>query len=60
MPLSGESAVAGYLLRIEENLRAQFGADFESAHVATHAMHLDADAPVDALHHFLRLCHAED
>lgn len=60
MPLSGESAVAGYLLRIEENLHAQFGADFESAHVATHAMHLDADAPVDALHHFLRLCHAED
>ena len=60
MPLSGESAVAGYLLRIEENLRAQFGADFESAHVATHAMRLSADSPVEGLHHFLRLCHVED
>ncbi|VXC97184.1 Sugar ABC transporter [Burkholderia sp. 8Y] len=59
MPLSGESAVAGYLLRIEENLRAQFGADFESAGVATHSMRLSADSPIDALHQFLRLCHAE-
>ncbi|WP_250474920.1 PelD GGDEF domain-containing protein [Caballeronia sp. GAFFF1] len=59
MPLSGESAVAGYLLRIEENLRAQFGTDFESAGVATHSMRLSADSPIDALHQFLRLCHAD-
>jgi hypothetical protein len=60
MPLSGESAVAGYLLRIEENLRAQFGADFESAGVATHSMRLSADSPIDALRQFLRLCRADD
>ncbi|MDR5856550.1 PelD GGDEF domain-containing protein [Caballeronia sp. LZ062] len=60
MPLSGESAVAGYLLRIEENLRAQFGADFESAGVATHSMRLSADSPIERLHQFLRLCHADE
>jgi hypothetical protein len=59
MPLSGASAVAGYLLRIEENLRAQFGADFESAHVATHSMRVIADAPVDALRALLSLCHVD-
>jgi polysaccharide biosynthesis protein PelD len=59
MPLSGESAVAGYLLRIEENMRAQFATDFEAARVATHSMRVTADSPVDSLRDFLRLCHVE-
>jgi polysaccharide biosynthesis protein PelD len=59
MPLSAESAVAGYLLRIEENIRAQFAVDFESAHVATHSMRVTAAAPVDALRDFLSLCHVD-
>jgi hypothetical protein len=59
MPLSGEGAVDGYLLRIEENLRAQFGTDFETAHVATYSMRVGRAAPVEALLAFLRLCHVD-
>jgi len=56
MPLSGEGAVDGYLLRIEENMRARFGADFESAHVAEHAIAVPAEQPVAALQRLLELC----
>ncbi|MFM0083079.1 PelD GGDEF domain-containing protein [Paraburkholderia sediminicola] len=58
MPLSGEGAVDGYLLRIEENLRAQFGVDFESARVAVHSMMISGDEPVAALRGLLERCHA--
>ncbi|SOE94081.1 GAF domain-containing protein [Burkholderia sp. D7] len=56
MPLSGENAVDGYLLRIETNLRAQFGVDFESARVAEHSMPVSALEPVAALRRFLERC----
>lgn len=56
MPLSGEGAVDGYLLRIEENMRARFGVDFESAHVAEHAIEVPAEQPVAALRRLLELC----
>jgi hypothetical protein len=56
MPLSGEGAVDGYLLRIEENMRARFGLDFESAQVADHAISVPGEQPVAALRRLLELC----
>ncbi|WP_118182361.1 PelD GGDEF domain-containing protein [Paraburkholderia phosphatilytica] len=56
MPLSGEGAVDGYLLRIEESMRAQYGVDFESAHVAVHAISVPPDAALDALRRLLERC----
>jgi hypothetical protein len=56
MPLSDEGAVDGYLLRIEDSLRAQFGTDFEAAHVGTYSMRVGAAGPVETLNGFLRLC----
>lgn len=56
MPLSGEGAVDGYLMRIEENMHARFGVDFESAHVAEHAIAVPAEQPVAALQRLLELC----
>ncbi|HEY4802984.1 MAG TPA: PelD GGDEF domain-containing protein [Paraburkholderia sp.] len=55
MPLSGEGAVDGYLMRIEENMRARFGVDFESAHVVEHAMAVPGEQPVAALRRLLEL-----
>ncbi len=52
MPLSGESGVDGYLMRIEDNLRAQFGVDFEGAHVAVYSMNVPAD---DAMRPLVKL-----
>lgn len=56
MPLSGEGAVDGYLLRIEENMRAQYGVDFEAARVAVHAIAVPRDEPLAALRRLLELC----
>ena len=56
MPLAAEGAVDGYLLRIEDNLRGQFGVDFEAAHVAVHAIAVPRDEPIGALRRLLRLC----
>lgn len=58
MPLSGEGSIDGYLLRIEDNLRAQYGVDFESAHVAVHAMLIADEEPVAALRRLLERCDA--
>ncbi|MFM0736210.1 PelD GGDEF domain-containing protein [Paraburkholderia xenovorans] len=58
MPLSGESSIDGYLLRIEDNLRAQYGVDFESARIAVHAMVIANDEPVVALRRLLERCDA--
>jgi len=55
MPLSGDGAIDGYLMRIEENLRARFGVDFESAKVVEHAVAVPADNPVAALRRLLEL-----
>ncbi|MGF6770723.1 hypothetical protein P3T18_003202 [Paraburkholderia sp. GAS199] len=58
MPLSGEGSIDGYLLRIEDNLRAQYGVDFESARIAVHAMVIADDDPVAALRRLLERCDA--
>ncbi|MBV8647874.1 PelD GGDEF domain-containing protein [Paludibacterium sp.] len=56
MPLSGESAVEGFLLRIEESMRAQFGIDFESGHVSVNTMPLPTESPAQGLAAFFRRC----
>lgn len=56
MPLSGESAVDGFLLRVEDSMRAQFGVDFESGRVAVHSMPLPSGEPAEALAAFFRRC----
>ncbi len=58
MPLSGEGAVDGYLLRIEENMRAQYGVDFEAARVAVHAIAVPRDESLAVLRHLLERCDA--
>lgn len=58
MPLSGEGSIDGYLLRIEDNLRAQYGVDFETAHIAVHAMLIGDEEPVAALRRLLERCDA--
>lgn len=57
MPLSGEGAIDGYVLRIEENMQAQFGVDFEAAGIAVHSMQIPVHAPVEALGRFLKRCY---
>ncbi|BEV71944.1 MULTISPECIES: PelD GGDEF domain-containing protein [unclassified Paludibacterium] len=56
MPLSGESAVEGFLLRIEESMRAQFGVDFETGRVSVNTMPLPTEAPARELAAFFRRC----
>ncbi|MBU9640362.1 PelD GGDEF domain-containing protein [Burkholderia gladioli] len=56
MPLSGASGVDGYLLRIEDNLRAQFGVDFEAAHVAVYSMNVPASEPMRPLVKLMEHC----
>jgi polysaccharide biosynthesis protein PelD len=56
MPLSGTSAVDGYLLRIEENLRAQYGVDFEAARIAVQSMDVPAEDAVGELRRLLERC----
>jgi hypothetical protein len=60
MPLAGEAAVDGYALRIEENLQAQFGVNFETAGVVLHSIQIPAQQPGAALRQFLQRCHAFD
>ncbi|MFX1716141.1 PelD GGDEF domain-containing protein [Paraburkholderia sp. A1RO-5L] len=40
MPLADATGVAGYLTRIETNLRNQFDTDFESARIGVHTLHV--------------------
>ncbi|ALK33702.1 PelD GGDEF domain-containing protein [Burkholderia plantarii] len=56
MPLSGTSGVDGYLMRIEDNLRAQFGVDFEGAHVAVYSMNVPAEDPMHPLVKLMEHC----
>ena len=57
MPLSGEGAIDGYVLRIEENMQGQFGVDFETAGIAVHSMQIPVHDPVEALGRFLKRCY---
>jgi polysaccharide biosynthesis protein PelD len=60
MPLSGDGAVDGYLLRVESNMRAQYGVDFEAARVAVHTAkvpaHAQEGAAVETLRDLLERC----
>jgi polysaccharide biosynthesis protein PelD len=40
MPLADATGVAGYLARIETNLRNQFNTDFERARIGVHTLHV--------------------
>jgi polysaccharide biosynthesis protein PelD len=40
MPLADATGVAGYLARIETNLRNQFDTDFERARIGVHTLHV--------------------
>ncbi|WP_296223566.1 PelD GGDEF domain-containing protein [Ralstonia sp. UBA689] len=59
MPLSGAGAVSAYLVRIEDSLRAQFGVDFEEAHISTQTLHVTGEHPGEALVRFLARCHLD-
>jgi hypothetical protein len=59
MPLSGAGAVSAYLVRIEDSLRAQFGVDFEGAHVSVQTLHVTGEHPGEALQRFLTRCHLD-
>ncbi|CAJ0776227.1 hypothetical protein LMG7141_00467 [Ralstonia condita] len=59
MPLSGAGAVSAYLVRIEDSLRAQFGVDFEQAHISMQTLHVTGEHPGEALVRFLARCHLD-
>ncbi|CAH0446089.1 hypothetical protein LMG10661_02208 [Ralstonia syzygii subsp. syzygii] len=59
MPLSGAGAVSAYLVRIEDSLRAQFGVDFEAAHISVQTLHVTGEHPGEALSRFLARCHLD-
>ncbi len=59
MPFAGESALAAYLVRIEDSLDAQFGMNFESAHISFEKLSVTADQPGDALRRLLSRCHLD-
>lgn len=60
MPLSGDGAVDGYLVRIENTMHAQYGVDFEAARVAVHTAKVPVEAretaAVDTLRDLLERC----
>ncbi|MGS0743492.1 PelD GGDEF domain-containing protein [Glaciimonas sp. GG7] len=57
IPLSGTNAVAGYLLRVEEGMRANFGADFGQAQVTVQSLRVGAENGDDALQRLLARMH---
>ena len=57
MPITDDSGIDGYLLRIENGLRQQYGLDFQTGHVAVHAASVDERAPGDGLKKLLERCH---
>ena len=59
MPFAGESALAAYLVRIEDSLEAQFGVNFEAAHISFEKLTVTADQPGDALRRLLARCHLD-
>lgn len=46
MPLAGQAAVEGYLVRVESMLRESFGADLDALHVSFHAIALSETEPL--------------
>ncbi|CAG9171421.1 PelD GGDEF domain-containing protein [Cupriavidus pampae] len=60
MPLSDSAAVSAYLVRIEDMLRAQFGVDFSTAHIAVHSLPVPATGAEEALVRLLQRCQLDD
>ena len=58
MPLSGQEAVEGYLVRIDQAMQSLFGKDLLSVRVVTHVMHLYSAGPVTTLRNLLKKCDA--
>lgn len=56
MPITDEHGIDGYLLRVENLLRQQYDVDFQSAHIAIHSAHVDADAPGEGLLKLVERC----
>lgn len=50
--LAGEQGVNGYVARMEASLQAQFGLDFEQAHIGVYNQVVDSDDPGLTLHRF--------
>lgn len=60
IPLSGSDAVAGYLLRVEEGMRAQFGLDFGQANVSVQSVKVGSQSGDDALLRLLTRMHIHE
>ncbi|MDM8357590.1 PelD GGDEF domain-containing protein [Pandoraea communis] len=56
MPITDESGIDGYLIRIENALRQQYGLDFQAGHVAVHSASVDELAPGAGLSKLLERC----
>lgn len=56
MPITDEHGIDGYLLRVENLLRQQYGVDFQSAHIAVHTAHVDPHAPGEGLLKLVERC----
>lgn len=56
MPLADTEAAAGYLLRIERMLQAQFGIDFEQGRIGIHTLPVPADGDPEPLRRLLQRC----
>jgi len=56
LPLAGNAAIEGYLLRVEHALAAQFGASFLDNHVVTHTARLGHQSPADTLSGLVARC----
>ncbi|WP_374625668.1 PelD GGDEF domain-containing protein [Pandoraea sp.] len=56
MPITDESGIDGYLIRIESALRQQYGLDFQTGHVAVHSASVDERAPGEGLSKLLERC----
>lgn len=59
MPLADTEAAAGYLVRIEQMLQAQFGVDFEQGRIGIHTLPVPADGDPEPLRRLLQRCGGE-
>ena len=59
MPLTGDDALSGYLLRAERSLQEQFGLDFAHAHIAFQSVRVGSQTDTAALKHLLNRIHAD-
>jgi hypothetical protein len=59
MPLTGDDALSGYLLRAERSLQEQFGLDFAHAHIAFQSVRVGSQTDVGTLKHLLNRIHAD-